>query len=333
MNIHLVFEFCAMKNDKTQASYIFNNFYKLVILLFISHVASAQDIAVEIEWLKPRNLTINDVQMTVPFVSGEDFENQLPVHSFHQKFKSGQYQVQIVDVQTASLESYETTYLNAIKEPLPATAQIEAKITKGKNENYIRSKCIPYFQTAGGFQKVVSYKLRITLSNQPVAVNQLKSYAANSVLNSGLWYKISVPSDGVYQMDKTFFKNMGVDMDGLDPKTINLYGNADGRLSEMNSAPYMDDLKKNAIQFVGNTDTAFADDEYFLFFGAGPNKWTRTSGTNFNRDMHIYSSVNTYFIHIDASDLPLRIQSLPETSLPVTNTVNSYTYYDIHENE
>lgn len=333
MNIHLVFEFCAMKNDKTQASYIFNNFYKLVILLFISHVASAQDVAVEIEWLKPRNLTINDVQMTVPFVSGEDFENQLPVHSFHQKFKSGQYQVQIVDVQTASLESYETTYLNAIKEPLPATAQIEAKITKGKNENYIRSKCIPYFQTAGGFQKVVSYKLRITLSNQPVAVNQLKSYAANSVLNSGLWYKISVPSDGVYQMDKTFFKNMGVDMDGLDPKTINLYGNADGRLSEMNSAPYMDDLKKNAIQFVGNTDTAFADDEYFLFFGAGPNRWTRTSGTNFNRDMHIYSSVNTYFIHIDASDLPLRIQSLPETSLPVTNTVNSYTYYDIHENE
>lgn len=332
MNIHLVFEFCAMKNDKTQASYIFNNFYKLVILLFISHVTAAQDVAVEIEWLKPRDITINNVQMTVPFVSGEDFENQLPVHSFHQKFKSGHYQVQVVDVQTASLESYETTYLNAIKEPLPQSAQIEAKISKSKNESFIRSKCIPYFQTASGFQKIVSYKLRITQA--PVAsVNQLKSYASNSVLNSGLWYKISVPGDGVYQLNRTFFKNMGVDLDGLDPKTINLYGNADGRLSELNSDPYMDDLKKNAIQFVGNGDTAFTDDEYFLFFGAGPNRWSRTSGTNFNRDMHIYSTVNTYFIHIDASDVPLRIQSLPETSLPATNAVNSYTYYDIHENE
>ncbi|MDR0802430.1 type IX secretion system sortase PorU [Fluviicola sp.] len=322
-----------MKNDKTQAGYIFNNCYRLVILLFTSHLVVAQDVSVEIEWLKPRELAINGAQTTVPFVSGEDFENQLPVHSFQQKFKPGQYQVQIVDVQTTPLEQYEISYLNAIKEPLPSTAQIEAKISKERNENFIRSKCVPYFQTVSGFQKVVSYKLRITPATAATSVNQLKSYVTSSVLSSGLWYKISVPADGVYQLNKAFFKSMGVNMDNLDPKTINLYGNADGRLSELNSDPYMDDLKKNAIQFVGNADTAFSDDEYFLFFGAGPNKWTRSLGTNFNRDMHIYSSVNTYFIHIDASDLPLRIQNLPEITQPVTNNVNSYTYYDIHEVE
>ena len=322
-----------MKNDKTQASYIFNKFYKLVLFLLISHLSAAQDVSVEIEWLKPREMTLNGVQMTVPFVSGEDFENQLPVHSFQQKFKSGQYQVQIFDVRTEALSQYEINYLNTIKVPVPSTAQIEAKISKSKNEQFLKSKCVAYFQASGGFQKITSYKIRITQGGATASTNHVKSYVANSVLNSGSWYKISVPSDGIYQLDRNFFKSMGVDMNNLDPKTINLYGNAEGRLSELNSDPYMDDLKKNAIQFVGNADTAFTDDEYFLFFGAGPNKWTRNSGANFNRNMHIYSSVNTYFIRIDASEAPLRIQSLAESTQPVTNSVTSYTFYDIHENE
>ncbi|WP_343636073.1 type IX secretion system sortase PorU [Fluviicola sp.] len=322
-----------MKNDKTQASYIFNNYYKLLILLLLGHSSVAQDVPVEIQWQQPKELMINGVQMMVPFISGGDFENQLPMHSFQQKFKSGNYQVLVLDIQTEAVSSYETNYLNTIKDLVPVSAQIEAKVSRARNEQFLFSKCIPYIKTASGYQKITAYKLR-TIAAGPVSnSNYLKSYASNSVLNSGLWYKISVPNDGIYQLDKAFFKSMGVDVDNLDPNTVNLYGNADGILSELNSDPYRDDLKKNSIQFVGNTDTAFADDEYFVFFGAGPNRWDRGSGTNYDRKMHIYSAVNTYFIHIDAADAPLRIQNLPQSPLPSTQTVNSYTFYDIHENE
>jgi len=334
LNIHLVFEFCTMKNDKTQASYIFNKYYKLIILLLIGHSSVAQDVSVEIQWKQPRELTINGVKTMVPFVVGEDFENQLPIHSFQQKFKSGNYQVTIIDVKTEGVSSYETNYLNGIKVQVPNSAKIEAKVSKSRNENFLNSKCIPYIKTPSGFEKIISYKLRVTSGGIATSYSgQLKSYATSSVLNSGSWYKITVPNDGVFQLNREFFKNMGLDVDNLDPKTINLYGNADGRLSELNSDPYRDDLKKNSIQFVGNADTAFSEDEYFLFFGAGPNRWDRGMGTNFDRKQHIYSSVNTYFIHIDDTDLPLRIQNLPESPLPSTQTVNSYTYYDIHENE
>ena len=333
MNIHLVFEFCTMKNDKTQASYIFNKYYKLIILLLIGHLSVAQDVSVEIQWLQPKEVSINGVNMLVPFVSGEDFENQLPIHSFQQKYKPGNYQIAIIDVQTEGVSAVETNYLNFIKVQIPGTAQIEAKVSKSRNESYLTSKCTPYIQTPGGYQKITSYKLRLTPAGAAFATNHLKSYAANSVLNSGSWYKITVSNDGVFQLNRAFFESMGVDVENLDPKTINLYGNADGRLSELNSDPYMDDLKKNSIQFVGNSDTTFDENEYFLFFGAGPNRWDHGTGTNFDRNMHIYSVVNTYFIHIDAADLPLRIQSLPESPLPSTQTVSSYTYYDIHENE
>ncbi|MDF3029078.1 MAG: hypothetical protein K0S23_3385 [Fluviicola sp.] len=333
MNIHLVFEFCTMKNDKTQASYNFNTFYKLIILLLVGHSSVAQDVSVEIQWLQPKELTINGAQIMVPFVNGEDFENQLPIHSFQQKYKPGNYQIAIIDVKTEGVSAVETNYLNFIKVQIPASAQIEAKVSKARNESYLTSKCLPYIQTPSGYQKITSYKLRLIPAGVSSPVNQLKSYAANSVLNSGAWYKITVANDGIFQMNRAFFESMGVDIENLDPKTINLYGNADGRLSELNSDPYHDDLRKNSIQFVGNSDTTFDENEYFLFFGAGPNRWDHGSGTNFDRNMHIYSAVNTYFIHIDAADLPLRIQSLPESPLPSTQTVSSYTYYDIHENE
>ncbi|MNK25834.1 hypothetical protein D3C87_441620 [compost metagenome] len=332
MNIHLVFEFCAMKNDKTQASYIFNIFYKLIVFILFGHSAVAQDVSVEIQWGKPREVTINGVQMMVPFLTGEDFENQLPVHSFQQKHKSGQYQVEVLDVITEAVSAYETNYLNSVGGAVPTSAQIEAKVAKAKNENFLNAKCIPYFKTSAGYQRITSYKLRLTLLGNTV-VYQTKSYAANSVMNSGSWYKITVANDGVFQLNRNFFRSMGLDIENLDPHTINLYGNADGRLSELNSAPYKDDLIKNAIQFVGNADTLFDENEYFIFFGAGPNRWDRGLGANYTRNQHIYSSVNTYFVHIDDSDVPLRIQNLPESPLPSTQTVSSYTYYDIHEVE
>ncbi|TSJ40140.1 type IX secretion system sortase PorU [Fluviicola chungangensis] len=323
-----------MKNDKTQASYIFNKYYKLLILLLIGHSSVAQDVSVEISWQDPKELTINGVPTIVPIISGGGFEDRLPMHSFQQKFKPGNYQVSVIDVQTGPVSAYETNYLNSIMDQVPVSARINAKVSKARNEHFLMSNCIPYIKTPSGYQKIVSYKLRPVASGAVGSnSNYLKSYASNSVLNAGSWYKISVPTDGIFQLNRAFFKSMGVDVDNLDPKTINLYGNADGRLSELNSAPFRDDLTKNAIQFVGNSDTTFSEDEYFLFFGAGPNRWDHGSGTNYDRNMHIYSAVNHYFIHIDETDLPLRIQSLPESSLPSTQTVNSYTFYDIHENE
>jgi hypothetical protein len=333
LNIHLVFEFCAMKNDKTQASYNFNKYYKLLFLLLIGHSSVAQDVSVEIQWQQPKELVINGVQTVVPVIANGDYENQLPIHSFQQKYKSGNYQVQVLDIQTQAVTAYETNYLNSIRDVVPLAATIEAKVSRSKNEYYLVSKCFPYYKAGSGYLKIVSYKLRTIAGGAVVNSNYLKSYAANSVLNTGAWYKISVSNDGIYQLNRDFFKNMGLDVDNLDPVTINLYGNADGILSELNSDPYRDDLKKNAIQFVGNADSTFDEGEYFLFFGAGPNRWDRGSGTNYSRKMHIYSAVNTYFIRVDETDPPLRIQSLPESPLPANQTVNSYTFYDIHENE
>ena len=84
---------------------------------------------------------------------------------------------------------------------------------------------------------------------------------------------------------------------------------------------------------VGETDGVFDAADYILFYGVGPNRWDYSPVTGFERNQHIYSEVNCYFIHVSANDLPLRIQAISESVNPVTDFVNSYNYYEIHELE
>lgn len=312
-------------------SSIFTLFFAV---LFFNH-ADAQSIRVDVTWAKPQNLTIQSVLMEVPVTSTEEFENEFPIHTLKQKHPQGNYDLIINSVESVEAEPFEKKYFSTLGSILPRDPFIEAKVTKAQHESFLVSKCQPFFMQQGVLMKITSYRLTVMSGAASYQSFNQKSYVSNSVLHSGSWFKIAVESDGVYKLDKKFFKSMGVqDVDSLNPITVNLYGNADGILPENNVIAIQDDLKKNAIQFVGNADTLFDDGEYFLFFGRGPNVWKQTSGTeNFERSMHIYSEVNHYFIRIDHTDAPLRIQTLGDSPLPHNSLVNSYNFYDIHENE
>ncbi|MBK6988995.1 MAG: hypothetical protein IPH33_12655 [Bacteroidetes bacterium] len=74
-------------------------------------------------------------------------------------------------------------------------------------------------------------------------------YAPNSFLANGEWYKFGVTQDGVCKIDYTFLKNMGIDVDSIDPRQIQIYGNGGGMLAFLNSTPRIDDLRENAILY------------------------------------------------------------------------------------
>lgn len=55
---------------------------------------------------------------------------------------------------------------------------------------------------------------------------QAQTFANQSVLTQGNWFKIGVTQRGIYKMDYNFLKNAGVDVDNINPQNIQLYGNA-----------------------------------------------------------------------------------------------------------
>src|SRR5690606_17060115 len=101
------------------------------------------------------------------------------------------------------------------------------------------------------------------------------------VLGSGMWYKVRLSNTGVYKMDRTFLENLGINVQGLNPNHINVYGNATGMLPEANNIFRPDDLVKNAIQIVGDEDNSFDANDYIIFYGVGPDEVKVNPGVGF----------------------------------------------------
>ena len=109
------------------------------------------------------------------------------------------------------------------------------------------------------FQISVSLLL---LSADLFAQNFKDSYSSSSILSQGLWFKIAVTSDGIYRIDYSKLKQLGLE----NPSNPRIFGNNPGQLSYYNDAPKPDDLKELSILTSTGSDGVFNDGDYLLFF-------------------------------------------------------------------
>lgn len=165
---------------------------------------------------------------------------------------------------------------------------------------------------------------------------QVRTYAANSVLRDGTWYKIGVTKDGVYKINYDFLKNkLGIDAANTNPANIRLYGNGGGMVPFLNSINRKDDLTENAIEVIdGGTAGVLDNQDYILFYGQSPDQWyLNTSNNMFYHQTHLYSDTTYYFLTTDFADgnLPKRIQSVNSSTLTPNVSVNTFNDFAFHE--
>jgi len=119
-----------------------------------------------------------------------------------------------------------------------------------------------------------------------------ESYSTSSVLSSGEWFKIGVTSDGIYKIDFSRLKQLGLKY----PSNPKIFGNNFGQLSYYNDDPKPDDLKELSICVSGN-DEILDEGEYILFFGKGPDRWKYNANSKeYDYVQHNYSDTAYYFI-------------------------------------
>jgi len=156
-----------------------------------------------------------------------------------------------------------------------------------------------------------------------------RMYKPNSVLETGVWAKISVKESGVYKVDVNLLINLGFNVSTLSSASIRLYGNGGGMLKEANSDIPFDDLQENAISMVDGGDGIFNGADYFLFYANGPDYWLKDSvNKKFIRQKNIYNDSAYHFITIAGTGK--RINNLLLNS-PPNITVNSYNQRFFHE--
>lgn len=312
---------------------LFKNLHFLVFSLFSLCFTGAfgQAFSIDLSWKMSENINENGKVYKRPILDNGSYTGRLP--EFYKIFstKNGKWETEIVNYETQVCSSEELTYINLFDLEIPTTFSIISENKKERGVNKIVLHGVPYINDNGVFKKVTHINGINRLVGTEIQTTT-KSYKTVSALNSGTWYKISVPSNGVYKLDRTFLASLGIDVANLNPNHLNVYGNGDGRLREQNNGVYYDDLEKNPILGIGLADNVFNDNDYFVFHAYGPNRWDYSSSNGFVRNQHIYSTVQHYFIHIDASDAPSRIQSV--NSDPTSNvTVNTFNYHAIQEKE
>ncbi|MBC7848418.1 MAG: hypothetical protein H7Y31_01715, partial [Chitinophagaceae bacterium] len=74
-----------------------------------------------------------------------------------------------------------------------------------------------------------------------------RSYAPNSVLSNGNWFKFSVAQPGIYKIDLAFLAQLGVSTSNLSSASVRIFGNGGEMLPEAANGTRTDDLVENAI--------------------------------------------------------------------------------------
>ena len=156
-----------------------------------------------------------------------------------------------------------------------------------------------------------------------------RTYAANSVLASGNWYKLSTGSTGIYKVDLPILASLGINTSNLSSSSIRLFGNGGQMLPEANAASRADDLQEVAIFMTDGGDGIFNGNDFFLFYAPGPDEWLKDSvNQRFFHRKNIYSDKSYYFLTIGSNGK--RTATAPLIISPGT-VINSFSERYFHE--
>jgi len=154
----------------------------------------------------------------------------------------------------------------------------------------------------------------------------------NSILASGNWYKISVPSTGIYKISYEDFISMGIAPSQLKSSDIRIFGNGGGMLPETNSAPRIDDLREISISVNDGNDGMIDPGDYILFYGESPDNWIfNSTGKFFTHSKNMYSDSTYYFITTDrgSGKKVITVASLDTVPNSYSRKSSGYVFHEV----
>jgi hypothetical protein len=176
--------------------------------------------------------------------------------------------------------------------------------------------------------QILSFCLLVLTQNLN-SQNAGDSYSASSVLSSGEWFKIAINTDGIYRIDYSRLKQLGL----ANPSNPRIFCNNTGQLSYYNNDPSPDDLKEMSIYTSTGSDGIFSEGDYLLFFGKGTHRWIYDeTSKKYDFLRHNYSDTAFYFLTSGPTS-GKRIVIASEPSLPASYFSSESDAFYIHEQE
>ena len=314
-------------------SIVYKVFIISVIYLSFSKPLYAQN-SIEtknIDWVSDtvlnQYLHINKAQFDFPRYNPEKFGNlptvylKIPVNS-----KANNVNIKINSLSNVVFPSSERN-----KEKIKEDIQLEHFTVKENNQFFVLINFLPIITTDEGIKKVDNYQLEINPIKEFATTSKtLRNNKSNSILANSNWYKIAVKEEGIYKISYDFLKNLGIDVNNINPKNIRIYGNGGAMLPQPNAVNRIDDLQENTIEVFGEADNKFDNTDYVLFYAQGNTTWKANNTFQyFEHQNNVYTDSSYYYLNVDLG-AGKRIITTNITGSPnyVSNTFDDHQLYE-----
>lgn len=305
---------------------------KFLFFVFVSIAAFSQQKGdVSLVWSEKSEFFFSAFKFNIPQIKSSNFtfdsSKRAVFYSLNlpqsEAFDENSLQITNVVYETISTSDLGDLNTNAI----PNSIKASLKSSVSRDEIFAYISLSPIIKNADGYQKVVSfsYSFSNTTNFRNATENRNTFQVSNSVLASGEWFRFYVEKSGVFKISKNFLSDLGFNVNA-DPRRIKIYGNGGRMLPLLNSTFYPEDLSENAIQFIGENDGVFNDNDYILFYAEGVDNWNDESQTNSN----LFATRSYYYVTV-AGDLGKRIQNFSQPSQAATLTITTFDDYQFHE--
>ena len=162
----------------------------------------------------------------------------------------------------------------------------------------------------------------------------------SSALSAGDWYKIEIKdngsggSQGIYKITKSFLQSNGINVDGIDPHTIKIYGNGGNMQPDSIYTARPIDLQQIPILVRGEGDGSFDAQDYILFYARSVNNWTYNYTTNlYAHHLNPYSAANYYWLCLNTAGNGMRMETVNSENNPNPLVVSSFKERVFYEPE
>lgn len=304
------------------------------ILFWIGFSVFSQEITnkkFDLSWNSSNKININTKNsFEIPYINALeiDFSRLLPLYYTSWEVANNSqidhFEISNIATETINIEQY-----NDLKiEQIPDKLESNLIVLSEKNKYNAHLQLVPLFKEDNVVKKIISFELNYKLKNNPL---QRNINASSSVLSTGKWYKIEVDTTGVFKIDRSFLSNLGISVNSINPKNIQIYGNGGALLPYRIGNFRYDDLQENAIYVNGEEDNSFDSGDYILFYAKGPESWKHSGSVNsLSHVKNIYSDKAYYFITIGSNN-GKRIENATQIQgTPVTTYQNfdDYWFYE-----
>lgn len=253
---------------------------------------------------------------------------------------------EFIDMTRTDIANYE----RLSNEPLPEMPVVKQQIAVSRKKAMLETYFCPLVKRDGKYQILMSFMLKVeakakasttkgnetlakgygamanindalTTGNNALAKNSsaAERYAANSILATGKWAKIRVPSSGVYQITESLIRKAG--FSSLSKIKVYGYGgNLQAERLDGNTLKELDDLKEVATYDRGKSR---------LFYARGPVSWSSPTATR--RTRNPYSDYGYYFITetTNSEEEPLKADSAAFVSAFYPSNNDYHSIYEV----